>query len=126
MKFLRERGCPTSKHWPQQGTSRSYDNPATWEDAAKYKDTEWEDIPDRDFDQLFTHLLLGQPCPLDLNWWAHSICACDPVEIESGSFGIRIWNSWGDGWSDSGMGVLTESKARPDGAIALRVMRAAA
>ena len=126
MQFLRDRGCPTSEFWGQQSVSRSNDNPKTWENAAKYKDTEWEDIPDRDFDMLMTHLLLGHPCPLDLNWWSHSICACDPVEIEKGSYGVRIWNSWGDGWSDAGMGVLTESKARPDGSIALCVMRAAA
>lgn len=124
MKFLAERGCPSEEFWPQQSVSRSNDNPATWANAAAHKLTEWSDVPDRDFDQLMTHLLLGQPCALDLNWWSHSICAMDPVEIEAGRFGVRIWNSWGDSWSDRGMGVLTESKATPDGAIACRVLTA--
>jgi len=38
------------------------------------------------------------------------------------AFGLRIWNSWGDSWSDRGMGVLTGSKARPDGAVSPRSM----
>lgn len=153
MQFLRERGCPTSKTWQQQSVSRSNDNPNTWAEAALYKDTEWDDIPDRDFDQLFTYLLLRVACPMDENWWSHSICGADPVDgaterditrmesgklatvnefdyiwevNEGGGYGVRIWNSWGDSWSDNGMGVLTESKATPDGSIALRVMRAAA
>jgi hypothetical protein len=35
-------------------------------------------------------------------------------------FGIRIWNSWGDSWSDRGMGTLTGSRAVPDGGVAIR------
>lgn len=168
MKFLRERGCPTEEFWPQQGVSRQYDNPATWADAAKYKCTEWEDIPDRDFDQLMTYLLLGMAAPIDLNWWAHSVCAIDPVDGMSmfhsedsddfapsnamrsdsgklltlaefedvweisdstpvpmeGAYGVRIWNSWGEDWSDGGYGILTESRATPDGSIVLRQMAA--
>lgn len=37
-------------------------------------------------------------------------------------FGLRIWNSWGDSWSDRGMGVLTGNKAIPDGAVAPRIV----
>jgi len=40
------------------------------------------------------------------------------------SFIVGNLESKGDSWSDKGMGVLTESKATPDGSIALRVMRA--
>lgn len=125
MDFLAKRGVPTSQFWPQQSTRSSNDVPATWENAALHKLTEWADIPEGDFDLQMTYLLNGFPHALDLNWWSHSICALDPVEIEPGSFGIRIWNSWGDSWSDRGMGVLTESKARNNGAIALLSTRAA-
>lgn len=156
MKFLRERGCPTSEHWAQKSTQRSNDNPATWENAAKYKMLEWEDIPEGDFDYQVTCSLLGIPYALDLSWWSHSIGGMDLVDgtqsfnagmmrSESGklvtleefdatwetsiygdAFGIRIWNSWSDAWSDKGMGTLTEGKARNNGAIALRTTRAAA
>lgn len=119
MEFLSTRGCPSSKFWAQQSVSRNNDNAETWADAAKHKRDEWVDIAEGDFDTQMTLLMLGFPHALDLNWWSHSICAIDPVEIEPGSFGIRIWNSWGDSWGDRGMGVLTESKARNNGAIAL-------
>lgn len=152
MEFLSKRGCPTSEFWPQRGTSRDLDKPETWANAALHKDTEWEEIAEGDFDMQMTHLMLGMPHALDLNWWGHSICAADPVDgaqsrmttrVESGklstlqefeaiwnlgnvgaAYGIRIWNSWGDYWSQNGMGVLTESKAKNNGAISLRVMSA--
>lgn len=152
VKFLAKRGCPTSATWPQQGTSRSYDNPKTWEEAAFNKLTHWEDIPEGDFDQQFTYALLGYAAALDLNWWSHSVAAADPVDGAStfgrmrgeagklltvveweavwrvndfgGAYGLRIWNSWGESWSAAGMGVLTESKARNNGSIALISMAA--
>ena len=155
MQFLREKGCPTSEFWAQQSTSRSNDKPETWANAALHKMTEWEDIPEGDFDLQATHSLLGSPYALDLNWWSHSICGCDLVDgtasFNAGmmrsdgklitvqefdatwqtadfgaAFGARIWNSWSDSWSDAGMGVLTEAKARNNGAIALRVTLPAA
>lgn len=101
------------------------------------------------FQQVITCLLVGVPVISDFNWWGHSVCALDVVDgtaqkdttkaitgkrmtakkvdefwgidtITTG-FSIRIWNSWGDGWSDQGMGVLTGNKAIPDGATAPRV-----
>lgn len=152
MQFLREKGCPTSEFWPQQSTSRSNDKPATWENAKLHLATEWEDMPEGDFDMQATYSLSGIPYPLDLNWWSHSIggmdlvdgtasfdagmCRCEisgklldlaeferiwEVKTYGAAYGARIWNSWGDSWSDAGMGVLTEAKARNNGAIALRV-----
>lgn len=47
----------------------------------------------------------------------------DPV---TGAVVIRIWNSWSDSWSDSGMGTLSASKSVPDGASAPRVAYASA
>jgi hypothetical protein len=105
------------------------------------------------FAQVATCLLLCQPCVTDYNWWSHSVCGADLVdgskafatargesgkllevaEFESvwnmadaatGGFGLRIWNSWGDGWSDQGMGVLPPQKAVPDGCVALRAVTA--
>lgn len=156
MEMLRTKGCATSKTWPQQSTSKSNDKPEMWEEAKSYLMTEWDDIPEGDFDRQITYSLMGIPYALDLNWWSHSIAGADAVDgtasfnasrcrTASGrlqtvqefdaewevadfgaAFGARIWNSWSDSWSDNGMGVLTESKARNNGAIALRVMRAAA
>jgi hypothetical protein len=101
------------------------------------------------FDQIGSLLLSDTPVCGDFNWWGHSVCIMDLVDgnamkdemraesgklmeaaefaerwgmdAVTGGFGVRIWNSWGDSWSDRGMGVLTGSKAIPDGAVAPRV-----
>ncbi len=104
------------------------------------------------FNQVATLLLADVPVVSDFNWWSHSVCAADLVNgaqqfgqtrMESGKlaslsehaalwamndpvtagFGIRIWNSWGNSWSSNGMGVLTGSKAVPDGSVAPRIVR---
>lgn len=127
-KFHREKGCPSTEFWKEKSMSRSNDKPETWENAAKHKVTEdWVDLTRNVYDQnltldqVATCLLNNIPCAVDFNWWSHSVCAMDLVEVESGSYGIRIWNSWGDGWEDRGTGILRGSKAIPNGAVALRV-----
>lgn len=133
-KFIRERGVPSQAVWPQGDRNyRKYDKPETWENAALHKVTEdWVDLTrnvydqNLTFDQLATCLLCRIPCAIDLNWWAHSIMACDLVEVEPGSFGVRIRNSWGAGWGDRGFSVLRGQKAIPDGAVAFRSSRASA
>jgi len=107
------------------------------------------------FDQLVTLLLSDCPCVTDFNWWSHSVCGADPVngaglfsltrredgklatlqEFEAiwdvsnpvtAGLGLRIWNSWGDSWSQQGMGVLTGNKATPDSCVGLRSVKLAA
>lgn len=127
-KFLRDVGVCSQALWPQGDRNVSRDTPAVRADAALHKVSEdWVDLTrsvydqNLTFDQVATCLLSGVPCALDFNWWAHSVLGCDLVEVESGSFGVRIRNSWGDGWGDKGFGVLRGSKSVPDGAVALRV-----
>lgn len=116
-------GCPTSKTWPQQGTSRSYDTPAMRAEAALYKPVGiWADMQPNDDRALATCLCKNDPVVVDLNWWSHSVCACRLVSWKPLS--IWIWNSWGDSWSNNGMGVLSGSKASPDGQVALMTVRA--
>lgn len=126
-KFYRERGCPSVEFWAEQSMSRQYDKPETWENAALHKITEdWVDLTKQvydqnlTFDQLMSCLLARIPCPVDFDWWGHSVCAMDPVEVEPGSFGIRILNSWSKSWGDRGTGVLRGNKAIPMGALAVR------
>lgn len=123
LEWIAQHGIPTSEFWKQQSMSRSNDNPKTWENAALHKFTEWMDLDPQDMKrQLVTCMLLGIPVVTDLNWWGHSILTLDLVSISP--FTTRIWNSWGDSWSDNGTGLLQGSKAIPDGAIAPRVMTA--
>ena len=132
LDWLVQNGLPSSEFWPQKSVSRSNDTPAMRENAKLHRVAEaWNDLSlpqysrNLTFDQVMTCLLCRIPVIVDFNWWSHSVCAADPVEVESGSFGIRIWNSWGDSWSDAGMGILRGSKAIPDGASAPRVAMAA-
>lgn len=123
LEFIAEHGIATTKEWPNQSMDRKNDNDATWEAAKRFRITEWMDLKPRNKAQLVTCLLNSIPVVVDFNWWSHSVCALDVVSFNP--FRILIWNSWSDGWSNKGMGILEASKALPDGAIAPRVLHAA-
>ncbi len=127
-EFARTKGYPTVRTWPEKSMSRANDKPEVWTEAALSIVT--EDFCDLtravydqnlNFDQVASCLLMGIPCMVDFNWWSHSVCALDLVEVEPGSFGLLIWNSWSDSWGTQGMGVLRGSQAIPNGAVAIRV-----
>jgi hypothetical protein len=127
LDFIMNKGVPSQALWPQQSMSQSNDKPETWANALLHKVTAgFVDLSaaqyDRKltFDQVGTLLLSNVPVVADFNWWSHSVCLLDLVEISSGSFGVRLLNSWGDSWSDRGMGTLEGNKAIPDGAVAPR------
>lgn len=121
--FESKKGVPTSEFWPQQSMSRANDNPATWANAALHKYIEWYDLdPNSMLDQMVTALLYDMPVVSDFNWWGHSVCTIDAVEWDGGTLTSLIWNSWGDSWSDHGMGQLKGSKAIPDSALAARIV----
>ena len=131
LDFIANKGVPSVEFWPEKSVARSNDKPETWANAALHKVTEgWADINaavyDRDltFNQVATALLLNYPVIGDFNWWGHSICLMDLVEVERGSFGVRFINSWSDQWGEKGEGILQGNKAIPDGATAARVITA--
>jgi hypothetical protein len=116
LEWIAQHGVPTAKTWPQQSMSRSNDNAAMRAEAALHKYTDWRDIdPGNMKAQLVTCLLLGMPVVSDFNWWSHSVCTIDLVSLNP--FRTRIWNSWGDSWSENGTGILEGNKAVPDGAL---------
>jgi hypothetical protein len=132
-KFWKEQGCPTVALWPEKSMSRSNDKPEVWANAALHKVTEdWidltADVYDQNltFEQVVTLLLSGVPIATDYNDWSHSVCTMDVVEVEAGSFGTLLLNSWTDGWGDKGTGIRRGRQAIPDGAVALRVTGASA
>lgn len=127
-QFARENGFPTVATWKEKSMSREYDNPTTWEEARKYRITEdYVDLT-RDvwgqnltFDQVATCLLMNIPCPVDFNWWGHSVCGVRLMRIERGSYGIRIMNSW-KGWGENGFATLQGNRTIPNGAVATRAV----
>ena len=86
-------------------------------EAGQFKVLEFEILPDNDFDALFSALLDDEAVGVGYDWWSHEVCAIDPVVIGSNSFGVRIWNSWGDDYGDNGMAILSEGKATPQDAV---------
>lgn len=157
LRMLQTLGVPTSEFWPQRAVSSKYDTPEMRANAALHKPVEdWADMNaaeyDRNltFDQNMTLLLSRLPSIVDFNWWSHSVCGADPVNLKtatlrdpdsgkkagpkllslmldsSDGYGIRIWNSWGDSWSEQGMGVLSGSKCIPDGSVGARTPLASA
>jgi len=111
-------GVPNIAHWAEgtAGLNRHWDSPQTWENAAKHKVVEWMDLEPRNVDQLVTCLLLDIPVVSDFNWWGHSVCSMEVIQLNP--LRTMIWNSWGDRWGDLGEGILEGSKAIPDGMIA--------
>lgn len=140
VEFAIKYGYPDISAFPEKSMNRQHDNSATWANAAKNKITEgFMDLTppaysrNMTFDQLMSCLIDNIPCPVDFNWWGHSVCALDGTEIDNSlplsdinRWGVRIWNSWTDGWSARGMGVLRGSKAIPNGATACKVTTLAA
>lgn len=125
LEWIAANGVPTSEFWPQQSMARTNDTPAMRANAKLHEFTEWMDLDPQNMKaQLVTCLLLGIPVVTDFNWWSHSVCTIDLVSVNP--FQTRIWNSWGDSWSQNGTGVLDGQKAIPDSAVAPRVMLAAA
>lgn len=135
LDFINDNGIVPMRLWPEQSVSRSLDNSANWDAAKAFRVTEsWQDLAvsvwDRNltFDQVATLLLLNIPVVVEYNWWAHSVCGMDLVEVDANQplssvkrWGIRILNSWSDRHGTLGTEVLTGVKAVPDGSVAPRV-----
>jgi hypothetical protein len=126
----RTKGVPSQATYPQGGVQQSV--PASvLADAGKYVVTEdfvdlqqpvwFQNLP---FEAVASCLLMCRPCALDFNWWGHSVCGLNLVRVEPGSYGILILNSWGRTWGDQGRAILRGSQARPNGAIAVNLVKA--
>lgn len=125
LQLMISQGVADAAHWPHNNRNHNQYTQSSRENASRHKVLEWWELKPRNFDQYMTCLFHRIPVAIGLNWWRHEVCGVDPVIIRPGVFGSRIWNSWGDGWSEQGMGILNESKSRPDDAVAPRVSLAA-
>jgi hypothetical protein len=131
-KGIAEHGVCSQKLWPQQQYSKNLDTPEMRADAKKRRiQEEWRDLTRPIHGQTLTWqqaVSCGfnrQPMACDFMWWSHSVCGMGAYRIEPGSWGFLILNSHGDNDGDRGFHILRGSKARPDGAIAIRSVTAA-
>jgi hypothetical protein len=136
LDFQRQTGVPSVEFWPEKSMSRQYDKPETWANAALHKVSEgFIDLDAAQYDrklsfqQVLTCLLRNIPVIADFNWWGHSVCLLDAVDVapnksnrDESRYGVRLINSWTDNWGTKGTGVLTGRKAIPDGATAPRAV----
>lgn len=125
VEYLTSNGGASSDVWPYDSPSRSYDSKPEVQESRKHN-IALESYECESFDEFATAWLLRFPCTVSYNWWSHVVMACDLVEIESGSFGVRIRNNWGEGYgtkNDFGVGgynVFREGHGTPSGGYAFR------
>ncbi len=123
VEYLTEHGGASVDVW-------TYDSPSNLSSQAEVIESRkhhvaLESYECESFDEFATAWLLDWPCTVSYNWWSHVVMACDLVEIEAGSFGVRIRNNWGD-WGAkndhgvSGYQVLREGHGTPSGGFAFR------
>lgn len=131
LKYIVQNGVCSQLVWDANTWNNpSLDNAISRADRTRPNQTitEYWDLQPKNFDQLMTLLLRGIPVAIGLDWWGHEVCALDPVWLGGEEFGVRIWNSWGETWSDhvsglsstNGMAVLSERYATPENAVAPR------
>lgn len=135
-KFARENGYPPigtgTGEWPYQ-SRKGKDTPELRANMTKFKVVEdWVDLTQQVYSQNLTRAQLSTclfnniPCPVDFNWWSHSVCAVRWVKLEAGGWGLLILNSWGPSWGRNGLGILKGSQMVPNGAVATRMTTASA
>ncbi len=104
-------GVCTTKTWPANAIDRKYDNAESRADRIKRKFIKWGDVDvsRSGFEKIASGCLRNWLFPIGLNWWSHEVLGVDVTEVSRGVFGLRIYNSHGDG-----LLVLSESKGTPD------------
>lgn len=119
IKGIDKYGVSTFNYWPEAKLDRSLDTPEQRANAELHKFTEVEELKSNSIDHVLTALLNNHPVTLALNWWRHLVYALDVV-YDRGKLMVLIANSWGDDWSDGGLGLLDLSRATPHEAFALK------
>ena len=137
-KFVREFGIVPTSRWPEKSMNRQYDTEANWAEALNFRVTEdYVDLARPVYDQNLTkkqvliQLCLNNPCAVDFDWWAHSVCGVQGSLLGNvanptiNDFGLIILNSWTDSYGDLGEAELRGNKSVPDGAVCARSVIAA-
>lgn len=124
VEYMAEHGCATSLTWPQRSVSSACVS-ASSEARMHFRYVDWLDLDPGDMErQMVTVLLSGGFLAADFNWWSHSVAVIALLSLNP--LRVLIMNSWGDTWSQAGLGILEGRKAVPSAATALQVAYASA
>lgn len=133
LKYAVKHGFASVALWNNNDLNRRLNtDPNVIADRENYKPLEWVDCGN-DYDAYVTCALLGMPMAVAYNDWSHVVSLSDAVEIEPGSFGLRIRNNWGAWGAENrfgfkGYAVFREgqrSHGRPSSGFALRQVTSA-
>lgn len=124
VRYLTQHGGVDSKLWGYTDRSNKSSDPQIQANRLLHKSLESYEC--NGFDEFATAMLLGFPCTVSYNWWSHVVMLTELVEIESGSWGFRIRNNWGESYGDKneygvgGYAIFREGKGTPSGGFAFR------
>lgn len=127
LEYIVQHGVVPVSMWPANAIERQYDRPEAWEEAKKYRVTEWMELRPRNLDEQVSVLLRRIPAAVGQNHWGHEVTHCDAVWLD-GEAAIRGRNSWGMEWPNPGaMGFFIQrgSKMLADDIVCPRVAMAA-
>jgi hypothetical protein len=122
-KYGAEHGwCPVSM-WPANEANKKYDTEASRAERRKYQIAAdgWIDLPEGDWDALFTCLVMGFPCSMAHMEWQHLVTAID-VGIASNGELMALCRNSGFGRDSTGHCWVKESFGKPDEALAIQVV----
>lgn len=123
-RIASELGWATTKTWPDNAIDRDLDNEHSRAERKKYQVDEFWDLPPFSFDHLMTCVLLRIPVATVYMWMTHVVCAIAPKKLATGGYAILHRNSYGPNHNGNGCMLIAEAKAKPDEAIAVRVVTA--
>lgn len=112
--FIAENGLSPVDLWPANAIDRQYDNVESQRHRKRYKISEWLELRPRNMAQSITCALSNIPTAPAFNHWRHLVCGVRYAIDRRGQIVRVIWNSWGDNWGDSGLGILSGSKSYAD------------
>jgi hypothetical protein len=118
IKGFAKYGCSSVDRWPEASNSRSHDTEEQRKFAMLHKLTKVEELPRQNIDAIVSSLFYNNPVTLGLMWWGHLVYALDVV-LRNGEIMILIANSWGEGWGENGLGLLSLDRATAHEAFSL-------
>jgi hypothetical protein len=123
-RIATELGWAPTSAWADNAIDNSLDNARSRELRKKYQVDEFWDLPRFSFDHLMTCVLLRIPVATVYMWMTHVVCAIAPKKLANGRYAILHRNSYGPSHNGNGCMLIDESKAKPDEAVAVRVVTA--